>query len=145
MRTSRLSTSLLLALATALLSAEAGGQAVEEWVATYDGPGHGGDVAKAIALAPDGSVCVTGMCYGGAYPESHADHVGTAHDYTTIKYDRYGNEEWVARYRGPESGDTKDDARAIAVDGHGNVYVTGASAGAAAGRYGETWDYATVK
>ncbi|MEA3311142.1 MAG: FlgD immunoglobulin-like domain containing protein [candidate division WOR-3 bacterium] len=47
-------------------------------------------------------------------------------------------EEWVARYDGPASG--VDEARDIAVDGAGNVYVTGWSYDL------ETqWDYATVK
>jgi hypothetical protein len=32
----------------------------EKWVQRYDGPAHGDDVATAIAVAPDGSVYVTG-------------------------------------------------------------------------------------
>ncbi len=58
---------------------------------------------------------------------------GTSEDYCTIKYDSAGNELWVARYNGP--GNSAEDAQAIAVDGSGNVYITG----------GSEVDYATVK
>jgi uncharacterized delta-60 repeat protein len=102
---------------------------VEQWVAHYNGPGNGTDVADSIAVDGDGNVYVTGYSMGS----------GTDYDYATIKYNSTGVEQWVARYNGP--GNWYDHAHAIAIDGIGNVYVTGYSYG------GEAYycDYATIK
>src|SRR6266516_6773880 len=81
------------------------------------------DGATAIDVDDSGNVYVTGSSTGS----------GTGSDYATIKYDSLGQEQWVARYNGP--GNDADLATGIAIDGSGNVYVTGGSAG----------DYATVK
>ncbi len=99
----------------------------EVWVARYDGPAHWDDTGRAVAVDSEGNVYVTGGSYG----------LGTLEDYATIKYDRDGNELWVARYDGP--GHRDDIAQAIAVDVEGHVYVTGVSYG------GYTQDYATIK
>ncbi len=101
---------------------------VQQWVQRYDGPVNGSDGARSIALDISGNVYVTGWSRGG----------GTAWDYTTIKYNSAGIEQWVARYNGPVNGNNV--AMSIAVDGSGNVYVTGSSEGS--GTYD---DYATIK
>jgi uncharacterized delta-60 repeat protein len=93
------------------------------WVARYNGPGNGRDVATAIAVDNNGNVYVTGYSYNDY----------TSYDYATIKYNSDGQELWVRRYNGPGNG--ADSAKAIAVDNNGNVYVTGYSVG----------DYATIK
>jgi uncharacterized delta-60 repeat protein len=101
---------------------------VEQWVARYNGPGNGRDIAYAIALDNSGNIYVTGRSEGS----------GTDYDYATVKYDSSGVEQWVARYNGPGNG--YDITRAIALDSSGNVYVTGRSPGS-----GTNADYATVK
>jgi uncharacterized delta-60 repeat protein len=100
----------------------------QQWVARYDGPGHNLDTAMAIAVDPSGNVYVTGRSTGS----------GANYDCATVKYSPSGQEAWVARYNGPGNG--YDEGRAIAVDGSGNVYVTGPSAGS-----GGDFDYATIK
>jgi uncharacterized delta-60 repeat protein len=103
-------------------------QVTEEWVARYDGPERGSDVPYSIAVDASGNVYVTGNSWGGI----------TYSDYTTVKYNSSGVEQWVQRYDGPGSGD--DYANSIAVDASGNVYVTGESYGS-----GSSSDYATIK
>jgi uncharacterized delta-60 repeat protein len=101
---------------------------IEEWVARYDGPGNSDDYAKAMAVDASGNVYVTG------HSRSDSSH----YDYATAKYDSAGNQLWVARYNGP--GNYNDNPKAIALDNHGNVYVTGHSYGD-----GTSSDYATIK
>ena len=87
----------------------------EAWVARYNGPANAYDIARAIAVDNSGNVYVGGHSWG----------TETRLDYTTIKYSAAGNEEWVARYNGAGNGD--DQLGGLAVDGSGNVYVTGFS------------------
>lgn len=100
----------------------------EQWAARYNAPGNNYDIAFALAVDNSGYVYVTGYGY---------DEVSQK-DYVTIKYNSDGDEEWVARYKGP--GNEFDEAYAIAVDNSGNVYVTGRSYGD-----GTSYDYATIK
>ena len=99
------------------------------WVARYNGPGNGSDLAYGIAVDDSCNVYVTGWSEGN----------GTGYDHTTIKYGPDSNEPvWVARYNGPGNG--SDGATAVVTDGLGNIYVTGASSGS-----GSNFDYATIK
>ena len=98
------------------------------WVRRYNGPGSYYDYADAMVIDGSGNAYVTGQSPGS----------GTGADYATIKYRSDGDTAWVRRYNGP--GNSTDAASAIAIDGSGNVYVTGWSLGP------ETeYDYATVK
>jgi hypothetical protein len=102
----------------------------QEWVARYNGPSDSIDYAVALAVDGVGNTYVTGSSYGvGPFPD---------YDYTTVKYDSAGVEQWVVRYNG--SGYSDDLATAIALDNAANVYVTGQSWGTGTG-----YDYATVK
>jgi len=100
----------------------------EEWVARYDGPAGVGDGAVSMVIDGDGNVYVVG----------ESEEIAENSDFTTIKYSPSGEEQWVARYDGPGTGD--DMPVAIAVDDEGSVYVTGWSGGQETGR-----DIATVK
>ena len=100
---------------------------VEQWVARYHGP-DGLDIAEAIAFDSAGNLYVTGGSQAS----------GTLCDYTTVKYNSSGVEQWVSRYNCPS--DSNDFARDIAVDEEGCAYVTGYSEGS--GMYA---DYVTVK
>src|SRR4030095_1082339 len=97
----------------------------------YAGPNSGQDEAYAIAVDSLGNVYVTGRSYVSPGP-------GINYDCVTIKYDSTGQEQWIAGYNGPGNGD--DEGRAIAIDGSGNVYVTGASINA-----NLDYDYLTIK
>jgi hypothetical protein len=102
----------------------------QQWVARYNGPGYAEDSPNAIAVDRSDNVYVTGRScrINSVY----------SFDYATLKYNSAGQQQWIARYNGP--GDGPDEAWAIAVDGSGNVYVTGRSPGSGTGD-----DYATVK
>lgn len=102
---------------------------VQQWQVRYNGTGNDYDRANAIALDAAGNVYVTGKSVG----------VGsTAEDAFTIKYDNSGVSQWTARYNGAANG--YDEAKALAVDTSGNVYITGYSYSS-----GSNNDYLTIK
>src|SRR5437667_296105 len=100
----------------------------QQWVAR-DAGFHLGSEAHAITVDASGNIYVTG---GSGFIDSGLD-------YLTIKYNSAGQKLWGRRYSGGYAFG-EDIATAIAVDGLGNVYVTGTSFVPATG-----FDYATVK
>jgi len=88
---------------------------VQQWASRYDGPAADVDIAQDLIVDAAGNVYITGQSYGS----------GSFLDYATIKYNSAGVQQWASRYNGPGNG--TDRAFAIALDGSGNVYVTGSS------------------
>jgi len=98
----------------------------QQWVARYDGPGSCSDEALDIAVDAGGNIYVAG--------DSSGDSIC---NYTTVKYNPDGEQQWVAFYYGPMDVSIPS---AIAADAFGNVYVTGSSMGIDTAN-----DYATIK
>ncbi|MCX6640286.1 MAG: hypothetical protein NTW14_07360 [bacterium] len=106
-------------------------QGVVQWNVRYNGIGNGDDRAVDLAIDGEGSVYVTGYSDRDSnYPVNY--------DYTTIKYDSQGNQQWVASYNG--TGNGADQPSKLALDANTNVIVTGISLGV-----GTEEDCATIK
>jgi hypothetical protein len=87
------------------------------WERTYNGPSNGNDWAKAVAVDAAGNVFVGGESYS----------FGNNGDYYTAKFNgATGAQIWEQRYNG--SANNTDSIVAIAIDGAGNVVVTGTDA-----------------
>ncbi len=90
---------------------------VQQWVATYNSPIDSSDFGWSIAVDDSANVFVAAESYG----------VGSNKDYTTIKYNSQGVQQWVARYNGP--GNSIDVPVMLVLDNMSNVYVVGYSFG----------------
>jgi uncharacterized delta-60 repeat protein len=103
----------------------------QQWAKVYDGPANGTDYGNSVTADGSGNVYVTGSSTGST----------TDRDYLTIKYDSSGQQQWVSTYT--SAGSNVDEGRSVALDGSGNVYVTGVLA------YSEgkssTDDWGTIK
>jgi uncharacterized delta-60 repeat protein len=98
------------------------------WVARYDGPAGGWDIAQDVLVDAAGNVYVTGRSTT-AKDESAI---------TTIQYNAAGVEQWVATYQGSDP--RSNEGIRLAVDAQGNVYVGGNSSGS-----GSSMDFAIIK
>jgi hypothetical protein len=92
---------------------------VQRWARRFNGPGTSDDFPHDLEIDPSGNIIVTGDAF--FVP-------GCGSDYGTVKYSPSGVVQWVRRYDGP--GSAVDVASAVAIDGAGSIYVTGASRGA---------------
>ena len=101
---------------------------VQQWAQTFNGPGNGNDNARSLAVDVSGNVYIAGYSSGAT----------SGADFTTIKYNSSGVQQWLQTYNGPGNGD--EDCNAIVLDATGNVYITGYSIGS-----GSDYDYATIK
>lgn len=104
------------------------GSVYQAWVVHYNGPGDDFDDVVAMAADESSNVYVTGYGLG----------LGTGWDFATVKYNSAGEQQWVARYNGPDNG--YDRPYAMAIDSFGNVYVTGYS-----GTADSFTDWTTIK
>jgi uncharacterized delta-60 repeat protein len=101
--------------------------AVEAWVQRYSNVTESTDRAYNLATDAAGNVIVVGTT-----AEDVSD------DILIIKYSNTGVALWTNRYNGP--GNSTDYAAAVAVDGSGNIIVTGSSRGVESGL-----DFLTLK
>jgi uncharacterized delta-60 repeat protein len=85
-----------------------------EWSMEYNGTGGNYDAAYDVGLDDAGNVYVTGVSLSS---------VSGFYDYATLKYGTGGTQVWAKEFNG--SGNADDQANGIAVDGSGNVFVTG--------------------
>ena len=83
------------------------------WSAIYNGPGDGLDIGSYVAVDKYQNVYVTGPSWGA----------GTYEDFATIKYNLFGNQQWLIRYNGPTS--NGDYTLYVGLDTLNNVYVSG--------------------
>jgi len=88
-----------------------------KWVKRYNGTGNGDDKCLAITADLQGGVIVTGVSPGKFAGTNTYD------DIITIKYDYFGNQEWVQRYNGP--GNSLEGGNSVVTDDNNDVYVTG--------------------
>ncbi|RPI12635.1 MAG: T9SS C-terminal target domain-containing protein [Ignavibacteriae bacterium] len=110
-----------------ILTVKYNSSGVQQWTQRFNGSGSNGDDATAIVLDQEGNVYITGCALiSGLFP-----------DYCTIKYNPSGIQQWISFYNGPNN--DFDYANSIALDGSGNVYITGKSKAMG------TFDYCTVK
>lgn len=100
----------------------------EVWVSRYNGSSNYNDYSSDIAVDDSGNVYVTGSSHGSGFNQ----------DYTTIKYNTSGVQQWISFYNGTAS--TSDYANSIVIDNAHSVYITGASSGIGTGN-----DMATIK
>lgn len=119
---------------------------IELWVSKYNGPVSWNDYPTAIALDAQGNIYVTGYSYVCHTSSDVCDPLNPNSyfqvNYATVKYSTDGTQQWVRMYDGGVEMD--DKASALAIDGSGNIYVTGTSFGNDGNGY-YSFDYATIK
>lgn len=83
------------------------------WTARYDGTTAINEIPYGFAVDAQGNSYVTGLTEG----------TGSGIDWMTVKYNTNGVEQWKTRYTSPNN--AQDIPEGLAVDGSGNVFVTG--------------------
>ncbi len=98
------------------------------WSTRYEGAGNGDNFARVILYNQTGYFYIMGESTGA---EGNFD-------YVLIKYNKDGQEQWIARYNG--TGNGNDYPTDMTIDSLGNIYITGKSKGLSTGM-----DIVTIK
>jgi hypothetical protein len=93
------------------------------WVRRYNGTGNDDDVPYSLDIDDSNNAYVTSRSIGNF----------NNWDYTTIKFNNSGNQQWIVRY--PNLPNNGGIAYGIALDKFRNIYVTGLSDSSGVGRY----------
>ncbi len=105
---------------------------VQQWFKTYDGSGHNTDIATSIAVNNSITDCEDFVVVSGY---SRTGQTETTEDIVTISYrESDGQQLWLSRVNGSESGNVEDKAYAITVDKNNVTFVTGYSQRSASGK-----------
>jgi len=86
----------------------------QNWSSTYAGSPNYDDTGYGVIANSNG-------CFVAGFSEDG----NTQRNAAAIKYDFSGNQQWVQSFNG--TGDNNENIRSLAVDGSGNVYVSGYS------------------
>ncbi len=97
-----------------------------QWAARWDDPASSFEEANDIAVDKLGNVFVTGYSPGA----------GTGDEYTTIKYNSNGVQQWVSNYNGPAN--LSDVGMFITLDEYNEPYIIGQS-------LNENYEMASIK
>jgi uncharacterized delta-60 repeat protein len=98
------------------------------WTVRYSGTANTKEIPYGFAVDLNGNAYVTGM----------TEDTSSGIDYLTVKYNSNGIEQWHTRFTSP--GNSQDIPEGLAIDGSGNVYVTGRT------RFNSSYnDFGTVK
>jgi hypothetical protein len=88
---------------------------VQQWLQTYTGSGNNGYYGGGLVLDSLSNVYVTGT----------STNANNNYDYTTIKYNVNGTQEWLITYN--STGNLDDYSQDIKIDKNRNIFVTGGS------------------
>jgi hypothetical protein len=105
---------------------------LQQWAARYNGTSNLNDVPGDIKADALGNVYVTGFTDGQFMNNGDA--------IITLKYNASGNQQWTAKYdQLPNgTGTNNEQGNSLAVDGNGNIYITGKSGGMVIIKYDST-------
>ena len=102
---------------------------VLQWSKTFDGPWHSADQTMKVLADNSGNVYTSGSCVNSDWNSN----------FTLLKYNANGDEQWSAIYENPESPD--NDLMNMLIDNSGYIYITGYSLGVNGGARGVTLKY----